>query len=438
MKVKGMRWWVLALIVLVTIINYLDRNTLGIMWSRIVEDLGLISREGLSDVEFNDKSKTLFAQINMVFMVAYGLSQMFSGRVYDKIGTRKGFAFSALLWGISDALTSLSTGVKSIMGFRAGLGFGVAGPWPGTVKSNAEWFPQKERALAQGLFNAGASVGAILAPILIALLCSFVGWKMTFVIIGMLAPLWVIPWLIVNKKGPKEHPWITGKEREYIISGQPESKVKEEKGLSWGQLLSKKKSWAVIAGRFFMDPIWWMFVTWLPIYLGQKYQMDLKNLASHMWIPYVGAALGSIAGGWFSSKLISLGKSVNISRKVSMLIGAGILLPGLIYVAFVQDAMLAVLVMAVILFGYQFTINNIQTLCSDFFSGNSVGSLAGLAGAAATLGTILTIFFVPMLTRGDNWTPFFIMGAALVPLSILCVFLFGGKIEHESLKNNNK
>ncbi|NLZ51536.1 MAG: MFS transporter, partial [Rikenellaceae bacterium] len=200
MKVKGMRWWVLALIVLVTIINYLDRNTLGIMWSRIVEDLGLISREGLSDVEFNDKSKTLFAQINMVFMVAYGLSQMFSGRVYDKIGTRKGFTFSALLWGVSDALTALATGVKSIMGFRAGLGLGVAGPWPGTVKSNAEWFPQKERALAQGLFNAGASVGAILAPILIALLCSFVGWKMTFVIIGILAPLWVIPWLIVNKK----------------------------------------------------------------------------------------------------------------------------------------------------------------------------------------------------------------------------------------------
>jgi ACS family hexuronate transporter-like MFS transporter len=434
MKVKGMRWWVLALIVLVTIINYLDRNTLGIMWSRIVEDLGLISREGLSDVEFNDKSKTLFAQINMVFMVAYGLSQMFSGRVYDKIGTRKGFAFSALLWGVSDALTSLATGVKSIMGFRAGLGLGVAGPWPGTVKSNAEWFPQKERALAQGLFNAGASVGAILAPILIALLCSFVGWKMTFVIIGILAPLWVIPWLIVNKKGPKEHPWITAKEREYIISGQPESKVTEEKGLSWGQLLSKKKSWAVIAGRFFMDPIWWMFVTWLPIYLGQRHHMDLKALASHMWIPYVGAALGSIAGGWFSSKLISLGKSVNISRKVSMLIGAGILLPGLIYVAFVQDPMVAVLVMAVILFGFQFTMNNLQTLCSDFFSGKSVGSLAGLGGAAATLGTILSIFFVPMLTRGDNWTPFFIMGAALVPLSILCVFFFGGKIEHESLK----
>ena len=166
-----------------------------------MEDLGLIAARGSAMWNLTTKRDSLRTDKHGVH-VAYGLSQMFSGRVYDKIGTRKGFAFSALLWGISDALTSLSTGVKSIMGFRAGLGFGVAGPWPGTVKSNAEWFPQKERALAQGLFNAGASVGAILAPILIALLCSFVGWKMTFVYRYACAA-WVIPWLIVNKKGPK-------------------------------------------------------------------------------------------------------------------------------------------------------------------------------------------------------------------------------------------
>ena len=255
MKVKGMRWWVLGLIVLVTIINYLDRNTLGIMWAKIVEDLGLINTEGLSEAEFNDLSKKLFRDINMVFMVAYGLSQMFSGKIYDKIGTRRGFTISALVWGISDLLTSLTTGVKGIASARAGLGLGVAGPWPGAVKSNAEWFPQKERAMAQGFFNAGASIGAILAPILIAVIYAAVGWKWTFVAIGVLAPLWVIPWLIVNKKGPKEHPWITDKERDYIISGQPECNVKSDKGLSWGQLLSRRKSYAVILGRFFLDPI---------------------------------------------------------------------------------------------------------------------------------------------------------------------------------------
>ena len=430
MKVKGLRWWILALIVLVTIINYLDRNTLGIMWQEIVRDLGLVDPT-LPEEAFNDISKKLFRDINMVFMIAYGLSQMFSGKLYDKIGTRRGFTISALVWGFSDLLTSLTTGVKGIGAVRAGLGLGVAGPWPGAVKSNAEWFPQKERAMAQGFFNAGASIGAILAPILIALIYAAFGWKWTFVAIGVLAPLWVIPWLLVNKKGPKDHPWITDKEKDYIISGQPECRVSNDKGLSWGQLLSRRKSYAVILGRFFLDPIWWMFVTWLPIYLGQKYGMDIKQLAAHMWIPYVGAALGSLAGGWVSSKFLHMGKSVGFARKASIVIGACILLPSLIYVAFVQDPMVAVLVMAVILFGYQFTINNIQTLPGDMYTGKSIGSLAGLGGAAATLGTILTMIFIPMLTRGDNWTPFFIMGALLVPMSLCCVFFFGNKIQHD-------
>lgn len=434
MKIKGLRWWVLGLIVLVTIINYLDRNILGILWEKIVEDLGLISREGLTDEAFNAASKKLFAQINMVFMVAYGVSQLFSGKLYDKIGTRRGFAISALLWGISDIFMSLATGVKSIMGFRSGLGLGVAGPWPGAVKSNAEWFPQKERAMAQGLFNAGASVGAILAPIIIALVYAIAGWKWTFVVIGVMAPLWVIPWLILNKKGPKEHPWITDEEKDYIINGQPECRVKNDKGLGWGAILARRKSYAVILGRFFLDPIWWMFVTWLPIYLNQKYGMDIKDLAAHMWIPYVGAALGSIAGGWMSSRMIGRGHSVDRSRKAAILTGAAVLLPSLIVVAFINQPLIAVLVMSVILFGYQFTMNNIQTLPSDIYTGKSCGSLAGLGGAAATLGTILSIFFVPMLTAGDNWMPFFIMGASLVPLSLICIFLFAGKIEHEADK----
>lgn len=432
MKIKGLRWWILVLIVIVTIINYLDRNTLGIMWAHIVEDLGLIDREGLTDAEFNTRSKELFAYINMFFMVAYGISQMLSGKLYDKIGTRRGFALSALFWGISDMLMSLTTGVKSICAFRAGLGLGVAGPWPGAVKSNAEWFPQKERALAQGLFNAGASAGAILAPILIALLCAAVGWKLTFLIIGILAPLWIIPWLWLRKKGPKEHPNITDEEREYIITGQPECRVTNDQGLSWGQLLSRRKSYAVILSRFFLDPIWWMFVTWLPIYLGQKYGMDLKALATYMWIPYVGAALGSIAGGWASGRMVSAGRTVNFARKAAIVIGAVITLPALIYVAFVHDPLVAVLAMSVILFGYQFTMNNIQTLASDMYTGKSVGSLAGLGGAAATLGTILSILFVPMLTAGDNWTPFFIMGASLVPISLACVFIFGRNISHDA------
>ena len=209
MKIKGLRWWVISLIVAITIINYLDRNTLSIMWQGIVESLGLIDKEGLTEAEYSTRSKELYAYINMFFMVAYGISQMLSGKLYDRIGTRKGFVASVLVWGISDACTSIATGVKSLCGFRAALGLGEAGPWPGATKSNAEWFPQKERAMAQGLFNAGASIGAILSPIIIALLYTMCGWKLTFIVVGSLGILWIIPWLIINKKGPKEHPWIT-------------------------------------------------------------------------------------------------------------------------------------------------------------------------------------------------------------------------------------
>jgi ACS family hexuronate transporter-like MFS transporter len=295
-----------------------------------------------------------------------------------------------------------------------------------------EWFDGRALQDSEIRETHCRTIGAILAPILIALICASVGWKMTFIIIGILAPLWVLPWLWLRKSNPKNHPFITDEEKQYILSGQPETKVTDDKGLSWGQLLAKRKSYAVILSRFFLDPVWWMFVTWLPIYLGQKYNMDLKALAAHMWIPYVGAALGSIAGGWVSSHLVSAGKTVNFARKTSIIIGALITLPALIYVAFVQDAMVAVCCMAIILFGFQFTMNNIQTLASDMYTGKSVGSLAGLGGAAATLGTILSICFIPMLTAGDNWTPFFIMGASLVPISVCCVFLFGRNISHEA------
>ena len=429
MKVKGLRWWVISLIVLITIINYLDRNTLSIMWQGIVADLGLIDAEGLSKEEYAQKSKEMYSYIYMFFMVAYGVSQMLSGKLYDKIGTRIGFVISVSVWAIADACTAFARGIGSLCFFRSLLGLGEAGPWPGAVKSNAEWFPVKERAFAQGLFNAGASIGAIISPILIALLYTQFGWKMTFVVVGGLGLLWLIPWLIINKKGPKYHEWITEQERQYILSGQPETKVSDDKGLSWGELVKNKKSWAVIAGRFFLDPVWWMFVAWLPIYLQDVYGFDIKQIGFSAWIPYVGAMIGSLLGGWFSGHLIKKGNSVNKARKTAIVIGAAIMFPALIATAFVNDAYWAVCIMAVILMGFQFAMGNIQTLPSDLFSGKTVGSLAGLGGAAATLGVILSMIFIPGLTEGGNWLPFFILGAVLVPFSLASVFFFGGNME---------
>lgn len=432
MKIKGLRWWVIILIVMVTIINYLDRNTLSIMWQGIVKDLGFIDDVNLSAEEYSQKSKEIYSYIYMFFMVAYGISQMLSGKLYDKIGTRIGFVISVTIWAIADACTAFAKGLTSLCFFRSMLGLGEAGPWPGAAKSNAEWFPTKERAFAQGLFNAGASIGAIISPILIALLYTSFGWKMTFVIIGGLGLLWLIPWLIINKKGPKYHEWITEQEREYILSGQPEAKIVDDRALSWKELVKNKKSWAVIAGRFFLDPVWWMFVAWLPIYLFDVHGFDIKSIGLYAGIPYIGAMVGSLAGGWFSGKLIKNGKSVNYARKLALVIGAIIMLPALIGTAFASNVQVAIGLMVFILCGFQFAMTNIQTLPSDLFSGKTVGSLAGLGGAAATLGVILSMVFIPSLTSGGSWLPFFILGAVLVPLCLISVFLFGGKIENQN------
>ncbi len=423
MKIKGLRWWVIALIVIITIINYLDRNTLSIMWQAIVADLGLIDAT-LPEEEYMQASKDLYSYIYMFFMVAYGISQMLSGKLYDRIGTRKGFVASVSIWAIADALTSFAKGLGSLCFFRSLLGLGEAGPWPGAVKSNGEWFPQKERAFAQGLFNAGASVGAILSPIIIAALFVWLGWKATFIAIGALGLLWLVPWLIINKKGPKEHPWITPEERDYILEGQPAVQAPTEKGLSWGELLRNRKSYAVILGRLFLDPVWWMFVAWLPIYLADVHGFNIKDIGMTAWMPYVGAMLGSLAGGWFSGAMIKRGRAIGSVRKTAVLIGCAIMLPALIATAFAPGVYTAIALMTLILMGFQFAMGNIQTLPSDMFSGKTVGSLAGLGGAAATLGTIVSMIFIPSLTAGGNWTPFFILGAVLVPLCLISVYFF--------------
>lgn len=485
MKLKGLRWWVIGLIMVITIINYLDRGTLNYMWIANVEydlvdeldnslktnqakmdisdsgfllltskgeeilrnkkelnfkndgktivnrqgiayDLGMVKSEMSAD-EASAEAKRILGTITIFFMIAYGFSQLFSGKLYDKIGTRRGFLVSVLIWGTADALTSLARGKISLTAFRMMLGLGEAGPWPGATKSNAEWFPQNERALGQGMFNAAASIGSILAPIIILMLYLSVGWKMTFVIVGSLGLLWVIPWLIINKKGPKEHPWITPEEREYILTNQPEANANTvDRGKSWGELLSNKKNYSVILGRFFLDPIWWMFVTYLPMYLVEQYNLNIRELAFSAWVPYVGAMVGSLSGGWFSGYLIRKGKTVDKARKTAMFIGGSIIVPAVIASVLAPNAVLAVILMAFVLGGFQFTMTNIQTLPSDLHGGKSVGSLAGLGGAAAVLGTILAILFAGYIS---SWPLLFGLLAALVPLSLISIWVTVGKIE---------
>ena len=417
MKIKGLRWWVIGLVCLATIINYIDRSALSIMWPDISKDLAM--------------DKTDYSYILNTFLVAYAIGQTISGKMFDKIGTRFGFVISITVWGIATSLHTFARGVLSLGFFRILLGLGEAGNWPGAVKSNAEWFPSKERALAQGIFNSGAALGSIVAPPLIAVVWVAIGWKMTFMLLGLLGLLWVIPWLIINKATPKTHPWITDREKEYIISGlqkNEESNLKEGKSLK--QILSYKESWAVLASRFFIEPIWWLFVGWMPIYLADVYGFNVKEIGFFAWVPYVGAAVGSLAGGYFSGQLMIKGESIDKARKKTILIGCIIMFIGLIAtILFGNTPEKFVGIVAIVLFGFQFVISNIQTIPSDLFSGKSVGSLAGLGGTVGIFSVIIMNFLVPVITEKYSYTPIFIMIAVIVPLGYLSINYFAKEIK---------
>ncbi|WP_273276969.1 MFS transporter [Maribacter polysiphoniae] len=424
MKVKGLRWVIIGLIFLATVINYIDRSALSIMWGNENVEGSIAQSLGLT--------KNDYSLILNIFMVAYALGQLFSGKLFDKVGTRIGYVISIGIWGLSSFLHSTVRGLFSIAFFRSTLGLSEAGNWPGAVKSNAEWFPIKERAIAQGLFNAGASIGSVIAPPFIAMLFVAYGWRITFMVVGSFGILWIIPWLLVNKAGPKKHPWITKEEQKFILEGQSEADqnaTEDTKGLSLKEILSHKESWAIVVSRFFLEPIWWLFVGWMPIYLFDVYGFNVKEVGMFAWVPYVGAAIGSIAGGYVSGKIIARTNSIDKGRKTTILIGGVIMLIGLVStVLFGTTPERFVSIVFVVLFGFQFAIGNVQTLPSDLFSGKSVGSLAGLGGMIGVFSVIIMNFLVPIVAE-VSYTPIFIVIAVFVPLGVGAIYYFARDIK---------
>lgn len=411
MKFKGLRWWIITLIAIATVINYIDRNALAVMWPGISKDLQL--------------DKEQYAFVVSCFLILYGVSQSLSGRLFDKIGTRIGMVMSIGLWSVAAALHSFSQGILSFSIFRGLLGLGEAGNWPGATKSNAEWFPVKERAFAQGIFNSGAAMGAVVSAPLVAYFYNEIGWRTTFLVLGAMGIVWILPWLIINKALPAQHPWLTETERQFILDGQ-EAKVVEttEKSLSWKQLLSFKKTWAIILSRFLLDPIWWLFVSWLPLYLSEKFHFDIKQIGAFAWFPYVGATIGSLGGGWLTGHWIRSGMQVNKARLQAITLGGAIMLPALIVSSMAETPTMAMGTIFFALMGFQVAINNLQTLPSDYFSGPSVGTLAGMGGTAAIFGVLITTWMVPYLTQ-ISYTPFFVLASILVPLGVGTVWLLG-------------
>jgi ACS family hexuronate transporter-like MFS transporter len=291
MKLKGLRWWIIGLIGLATVINYIDRSAINIMWPYIYKEFGI------ADVD----NKSALALITTFFMIAYAIGQTATGKMMDAIGTRLGMVVSILGWSVSIALHSVARSLSSFNIFRAMLGLSEAGNWPGATKSNAEWFPAKERAIAQGIFGAGASLGSVVAAPAIASMYLAFGWRTTFLLIAVLGIVWILPWLLVNKAAPGKHPWLTERERQHILSDAARKKAETAKPYTWRELLQFKNTWGILLSRFFIDPVWWMFVTWLPTFLKEQFHFDIKQVGAFAWLPYLFAAIGGLLGGFYSS-----------------------------------------------------------------------------------------------------------------------------------------
>ena len=413
MKMSGLRWLMIGLIFLATIINYIDRQTVSVLKTAISQDLGL--------------SNTDYAAIQNSFLACYGVSQLLSGRLYDVIGTRRGFVFSIVVWSFAALAHATARTAQSFAVFRGALGIGEAGNWPGAAKMVGEWFPVRERAFAMGIFNTGAAVGGALSPPVIAWLATAYGWRMTFILTGALGFIWLALWLALFRT-PGRHPWITDAERVHILDG---AAVADTSGNAvrpgWLHLLTYRQTWAVVMGRFITDPIWWLYIFWLPSYLQEARGFSLREVGQSAWVPFLAGGLGALSGGYASGALIARGWTVDRARKTVMIAGALLTSAGILAMR-APDPYVALGWMAVVLFGFQVWINNLQTLPSDFFPSTAVGSVFGLGGAAAALASVLFTWGTGHVVDAFGYTPVFVVAGLLGPLGLVVTLALAGRI----------
>jgi ACS family hexuronate transporter-like MFS transporter len=423
-KLRGLRWWIVGLIFLATLINYIDRLTISVLAPVITRDLGLTNTE--------------FGGIITWFLFAYTISQGLSGKFYDRVGTKRGFVCSIVLWSIAAMAHAWARGLASLSVFRFILGLGEAGNWPGAAKTVAEWFPIRERAFGMAIFNSGAAIGSVVAPPLIVWLSLTYGWQTTFIVTGSLGFVWLVLWLLFYQT-PDRHKWLGEKERQLIregqrVNGTSDALVTEPTApLGWRELLRYRQVWAIILARFLTDPVWWLYISWLPKYLADARGFSLVKIGLFAWVPYVAADAGSLSGGWMSGYLISRGWSVDRARKVVILVAA-LLMPAGIFAAFAHDAMVALALIGVVLFGFQVWINNVQTLPSDFFSDKAVASVAGLGGTGAGIGSMIFIFSTGWVVDHFSYVPVLVAAGLLAPFGTIVLFALSGRIKRVPLK----
>jgi ACS family hexuronate transporter-like MFS transporter len=372
-RVGRYRWMICALLFAATAINYIDRQTIGVLKPTLQAELKW--------------TEVSYADIVFWFQAAYAIGYLGFGPIIDRIGARAGYAVAFTVWTLAHIGHGFVHSITQFAVMRFTLGLGESGGFPSSLKAVSEWFPQKERALAVGIFNAGSNVGAIVTPLVVPAITLVWGWRAAFVVTGVATFVWLIAWLAIYRN-PGVHPKLSPAELAYIRAGDDVSSPKVSASVSWSKLLRVRETWAYALGKFLTDPIWWLYLFWLPDFLSKRYNLDLRSFGPPLVAIYLLSDIGSVVGGWGSSRLMKAGRSANVARKITMLICALAVTP-IVFAQFVDQLWMAVAIIGLATAAHQAWSANLMTLPSDMFPRVAVGSVVGIGGMAGAVGGML-------------------------------------------------
>ena len=396
------RWVICAVLFLGMTKNYMDRQVLAVLKTNLQHQFGW------SEIDYG--------HLVFSFQAAYALGMLIVGSLIDRLGTRIGYAVTIAFWSLASVAHGFMTHLNGFLVARFALGFGEAGVFPASLKAVAEWFPKKERALATGIFNAGTNFGAALTPFFVRWIFVRWGWRGCFFSIGAMGFAGLALWLWIYRV-PEQRPQCSARELEHL---RPETIERPDKiGLS--EIVRHRQTWAIVCGKFLVDPIWWFYLFWIPDFLERRHGLSMGQIGLPILVIYVLADFGSVAGGWLSSFLLRRGKTVNMARKVALLVCAVSVVP-IVLASRVDSLWTAVLLIGLAACGHQGFSANLLTLPSDLFPVKVVASVAGVGGAAGAIGGMLIAEVVAHVLQwtGSYAIPFFIAGSAyLVALAVI-------------------
>jgi ACS family hexuronate transporter-like MFS transporter len=427
------RWVICGLLFFAATINYIDRQVISILKPTLQAEFGW------SEIDYSD--------IVFAFQLAYAIGLLLSGRIMDRIGAKLGFAIAIVIWSLAAmahaeaavfgpaiaavlALVAL-TYSASVAGFivaRFALGIGEAGNFPASIKVVAEWFPRRERAFATGIFNSGTNIGAVLAPLLVPWITLAYGWYWAFVATGAIGFAWLAFWWLLYDS-PERHPRVRAAELAHIRSDPPETTVR----VPWATLMSHRQTWAFAMGKFLTDPIWWLYLFWIPDFLNRNHGIDLRTVGPPLVAIYLIADIGSIGGGWLSSALIKRGWSVNAGRKTAMLACALAVIP-MVFASGAKDLWVAVTLIGVAAAAHQGWSANLFTTVSDMFPRQAVGSVVGFGGMMGAIGGMLIAKLTGyILEAWGSYVPVFLMAAFAYVVALAVIHLLVPRLEPAQL-----